>query len=179
MSRDEKPYPTDYCVVAFIFDSKELAEGIAEDVDANFLLDPYHIVAKGIVTKDEHGSVQFQGPEGHTGRGAGAGFVAGGLLGLLGGPIGVLAFSVGGAVVGGIAGHLHKGRTFHQEDMEEFGTALKADNSAYLVLAASADTDNVKLSMEGYHATVVTLPVGEELCAEITSAVAAGYGKEE
>ncbi|UCC53603.1 MAG: DUF1269 domain-containing protein [Anaerolineaceae bacterium] len=178
MNGDEKPYPTDYNVVAFVFDSKELAEGISEDVEANFMLDKYHIVAKSVVTKDENSEVHFHGPSGHGHQGAAAGFVTGGLLGLLGGPVGVLACSVGGAVVGGIAGHFHTGRSLHEEDMQAFGDALKPNSSAFLVLAGSADTDNVKLSMDGYHATVVTLPVGEELCAEIGAAVAAGYGKE-
>ena len=179
MSGDEKPYPTDYNVVAFVFDSKDLAEGIAKDVESNFLLDKYHIVAKSVVTKDENGEVHFHGPSGHGTQGAGAGFVAGGALGLLGGPVGLLAFSVGGAVIGGIAGHFHTGQSLHQEDLQEFGEALQPDNSAYLVLAGSADTDNVKLGMAGYNATVVTLPVGADLCAEISTAVAAGYGKEE
>jgi uncharacterized membrane protein len=177
MMSSEKPYPTDYNVVAFVFDNKDLAKGIAEDVEAHYLLDKYHILAKAVVTKDENGAVEFLSTGGRAQQGAAAGFVTGGLLGLLGGPIGLLAFSVGGAVVGGIAGVLFTGRTLHQEDMEEFGKALKPDNSAYLLLAGSADTDNVILSMDGYHATVITLPVNPELCAEITSAVAAGYGK--
>jgi len=178
MSGDEKPYPTDYNVVAFVFDSEELADGISKDVEANFILDKYHIVAKSVVTKDKNGEVHFHGPSGHGHQGAAAGFVTGGVLGLLGGPVGLLAFSVGGAVVGGIAGHFHTGHSLHQDDLQAFGDALQNNNSAFLVLAGSADTDNVKLSMDGYHATVVTLPVGEDLCAEIGAAVAAGYGKE-
>lgn len=178
MSGDNRPYPTDYNVVAFVFDSEDLAEGISKDVEANFILDRYHIVAKAVVTKDKNGEAHFHGPSGHGHQGAAAGFVTGSMLGLLGGPVGLLAFSVGGAVVGGIAGHLHTGRSLHEEDLQEFGDALQPNNSAFLVLAGSADTDNVKLSMDGYHATVVTLPVGEELCAEISTAVAAGYGKE-
>lgn len=178
MSSDERPYPTDYNVLAFVFDSKELAGGIAKDVEDNFLLKEYQIVAKAVVTKDENGEAEFHSPSGHGYQGALAGFAAGGMLGVLGGPVGLLAFSVGGAVIGGIAGHFQTGRALHQEDMEEFGKALKPDSSALLLLASSADTDNVKLSMDGYHATVITLPVGPELCAEITSAVAAGYGQE-
>lgn len=177
MSRDDKPYPTDYNVIAFIFDSKDLAEGVAQDVEANFILKNFHILAKAVVTKDKNGEVDFHGPGTHGSEGAAAGLVAGGLLGLIGGPVGLLALSVGGAVVGGLAGHLHSGRSLHQEDLEEFGKSLQPDNSAYLLLASSADTDNVKISMDGYHATVVTLPVKEELCAEISSAVAAGYGQ--
>ena len=179
MSGAEKPYPTDYNVVAFVFDGKEFAEDISKDVEAHLILDKYHIVAKSVVTKDENGEVQFHGPSGHTSQGVVAGFATGSLLGLIGGPVGLLAFSVGGAVIGGIAGHLHTGSSLHQEDLEEFGDALEPDNSAYLVLAGSADTDNVILSMDGYHATVVTMPVGVDLCAEISAAVAAGYGKEE
>ena len=179
MSGDEKPYPTDYNVVAFVFDSDELADVVSKDVEANYLLDKYHIVAKAVVTKDEDGQTHFHGPSGHGYEGAAAGFVTGGFLGLLGGPVGLLAFSVGGAVIGGIAGHFHTGGSLHEEDLQAFGDALKPNNSAYLLLASSADTDNVKLSMEGYHATVITLPVGAELCAEIGAAVDAGYGAEE
>ena len=178
MSTEERPYPTDYNVVAFVFDSQMLAEGIAKDVEDNYLLEKYHILAKAVVTKDKDGEVEFIAPSGSGFQGATAGFVAGGLLGLIGGPIGLLAFSVGGAVIGGIAGHLHTGKTLHEEDLEEFGKALQPDNSAYIVLAGSADTDNVILQMSGYNATVVILSVNPELCAEITAAVAAGYGQE-
>ena len=178
MSGDEKPYPTDYNVIAFVFDTKELAEGIAKDVEANFLLDKYHIVAQAVVTKDENGQVHFLEQGGHGAQGAAAGFVAGGALGLIGGPVGLLAMSVGGAVIGGIAGHFHTGRSLHEDDMQAFGDALKPNASAFLVLASSEDTDNVKLSMDGYHAVVITLHVGEHICEEIGAGVAAGYGEE-
>jgi len=179
MSSEEKPYPTDYNVLAFVFDGYDLADVVSKDVEANYLLKDYHIVAKSVVTKDEGGEVHFHGPKGHGFQGAAAGFATGGMLGFLGGPVGLLAFSVGGAVIGGIAGHFHAGRSLHEEDLQEFGDSLKPNNSAYLLLAGSADTDNVKLSLEGYHATIVTLPVSPELCAEISAAVADGYGTEE
>jgi len=130
------------------------------------------------VTKDENGEVHFDSSGGHTAEGAAAGFLAGGLLGLIGGPVGLLAFAVGGAVVGGVAGHFHKGYSLHEEDLQELGDALQSNNSAYLLLAGSADTDKIKLSLEGYNATVIILPVGAEMCAEISAAVAAGYGKD-
>ena len=68
--------------------------------------------------------------------------MSGGLLGLRGGSVGLVHFSVGGAVIGGIAGHFHTDGSLHEEDLQEFGEALKPNNSAYLVLASSADTDN-------------------------------------
>ena len=52
--------------------------------------------------QDEKGKVHIHEP-GHGGLGAAAGVVAGGLLGLIGGPVGVVR-AVGGGVVGGVAG---------------------------------------------------------------------------
>ena len=53
------------------------------------------------------------------------GAVTGGLLGLIGGPVGVLAWAVGGAVVGGVAGH-YMGRPISKGDLQEIGDALVA-----------------------------------------------------
>ena len=37
MSSEEKPYPTDYNVLAFVFDGYDLADVVSKDVEANYL----------------------------------------------------------------------------------------------------------------------------------------------
>jgi uncharacterized membrane protein len=97
--------------------------------------------------------------------------VAGGLLGLIGGPAGLLAWAVGGAVVGGVAGK-YLGRPFSKGDLKEIGEAMEPNTSAFLLLVEDINSEAVIDNMEGFNANVVTLTVGDELSGEIAQYVA-------
>ncbi len=120
--------------------------------------------------QDEKGKVHIHEP-GRGGVGTGAGLVAGGLLGLIGGPVGLLAWAVGGAVVGGVAGK-YLGRPFSKGDLKQIGESMTPDSSAFLLLVEDVESEAVVDSMKGYNANVVTLTVGDELSGEIASYVA-------
>jgi len=96
----------------------------------------------------------------------GAGSVMGILVGLIGGPVGLLAWTVGGAVVGGVAGK-YLGRPFSKGDLEEIGDAMAPDSSAFLLLVEDVNSEATVDSMKGYNANVVTLTVGDDLSGQI------------
>ena len=127
-------------------------------------------MAEAIVKQDEKGKVHIHEP-GMGGIGSTVGAVGGGLLGLIGGPAGLLAWTVGGAVVGGVAGK-YLGRPFSKGDLEEIGAAMSPDSSAFLLLVEDIDSESVIDSMQGYSANVVTLTVGDELSGQIAAVVA-------
>ena len=81
------------------------------------------------------------------------------MLGLFGGPAGVLALGAAGAAIGGVAGHLD--RYIPKDDLEELGEALTPDSSALLILLEDTYTEGAINDMSGYNANVVTLTVGE------------------
>jgi uncharacterized membrane protein len=159
-----------YNIVAFNFDGQDTARQTLKEAKKAGALDDYAVVVEAIVEQDEKGKVHFHEP-GHGILGGTGGAVAGGLLGLIGGPAGLLAWTVGGAVVGGVAGK-YLGRPIKKGDLKEIGEAMSPDSSAFLLLLEDMYTEDVVSSMSGYNANVVTLTVGDELSGQIASYVA-------
>jgi len=159
-----------YNVVAFCFDGQKTAKQIFKEAKKAGLLDGYAIVVQAIVEKNKKGKVTVN-EAGKGGLGATLGAVGGGLLSLIGGPAGLLAWTVGGAVVGGIAGK-HLGQPIAKGDLKELGKALTPGSSAVLLLLEDVYTEAAVDSMSGYTANVVTLTLGNELSGEIARFVA-------
>ena len=170
MSDQDKGQAAVYNIVAFSFDGRDTAKQTLKEAKKAGALDDYAVVVEAIVEQDEKGKVHFQEP-GHGVLGGAGGAVAGGLLGLIGGPAGLLAWTVGGAVVGGAAGK-YLGRPIKKGDLKEIGEAMSPDSSAFLLLLEDKDTEDAVNSMSGYNANVVTLTVGDELSGQIASYVA-------
>lgn len=154
-----------YNILAFSFVGQKTAGETVKKIKGSGALDGYDIVAECVVEQDAKGKVHIHEP-GHGGIGATVGAVTGGLLGLIGGPAGVLAMGAAGAAVGGTAGH-YWGRVVPKSDLEELGEALKPDTSAMLLMLEDTESEGVIDSMSGYNASVVTLTVGDELSGEI------------
>ena len=159
-----------YKILAFNFDGQDTAQEIVDEIHASDALEGYHVVAQAIVEQDPDGKVHIHEP-GRGGLGAAIGAVGGGMLGLIGGPVGVLAWMVGGAVVGGVAGK-YLGRPIDKGDLQEIGDAMQPDTSAFLLLLEDKDSEDVVKSLSGYNANVVSLTVGDELSGQIASYVA-------
>lgn len=159
-----------YNILAFNFDGEDTAKETVKEIKSSGALEGYKIAAQAIVEQDAKGKVHIH-ESGKGGVGAAVGAVGGGLLGLIGGPVGLLAWAVGGAVVGGVAGK-YLGRPIAKGDLKEIGEAMQPNSSAFLLLLEDKDSEAVIKSMSGYSANVVTLTVGDELSGQIASYVA-------
>jgi uncharacterized membrane protein len=166
-----------YNVVAFCFDGQKTAKQTFKEAKKAGLLAGYAIVVQAIVEKNKKGKVSVK-EAGKGGLGATVGAVGGGLLSLIGGPAGLLAWTVGGAVVGGIAGK-HLGQPIAKGDLKELGKALTPDSSAVLLLLENVYTEAAVDSLSGYTANVVTLTLGSELSGEVAQFVAGAVSDEE
>ena len=154
-----------YNILAFAFDGQKTANQTVKDIKSSGALDGYEIVAQAVVEQNPKGKVHIHEP-GRGGVGAAIGAAGGGLLALIGGPVGVLAWAVAGGVVGGVAGH-YLGRPISKGDLKEIGEAMSPDSSAFLLLLEDTYSEGVVNSMSGYNANVVTLTVGDELSGQI------------
>ena len=170
MSKEKKEKSAIYNILAFTFEGKDDAGEAVKAIKKSGALEGQAIVAEAVVEQDEKGKVHTHEP-GMGGIGTPVGAVGGGLLGLIGGPAGLLAWTVGGAVVGGVAGK-YLGRPFAKGDLKEIGEAMSPDSSAFLLLVEDIDSEAVIDSMQGYSANVVTLTVGDELSGQIAAVVA-------
>ena len=166
-----------YDIVALCFDGQKTAKQAFKEAKKSGLLDGYAIVVQAIVEKNKKGKVSVK-QAGKGGVGATVGAVGGGLLSLIGGPAGLLAWTVGGAVVGGIAGK-HLGQPIAKGDLKELGEALTPDSSAVLLLLEDVYTEAAVDSMSGYTANVVRLTLGNELSGEVAQFVAGAVTDDE
>ena len=159
-----------YNILAFTFAGEDTAMETVKEIKSSGVLDDYAIVAEIVVSQDENGKVHIHEP-GHGGVGAVLGGVAGGLLSLIGGPIGFLTWVVGGAVIGGVAGK-YLGRPIKKGDLEEVGEAMVPDTSAFLLLVEDIYSEEIANSLSDINANMVTLTVGDELSGELSQFVA-------
>ncbi|KPK05626.1 MAG: hypothetical protein AMJ56_15645 [Anaerolineae bacterium SG8_19] len=167
---DKKEKSAVFNILAFNFDGEETAEETVKQIKKSGALDGQLIVAEAIVSVNEKGKTHIHEP-GHGTMGAVLGGAGVGLLSLIGGPAGLLAWTVGGAVVGGVAGK-YLGRPFSKGDLKEIGEAMAPDTSAFLLLVEDIASETVVDSMKEYNANVVTLTVGDDLSGQIASYVA-------
>jgi len=171
MSKKEKKEKSAvYNILAFNFAGEDTAKETVKEIKKSGALEGQLIVAEAIVSVDDKGKAHVHEP-GHGVLGGAGGAVAGGLLGLIGGPAGLLAWTVGGAVVGGAAGK-YLGRPFAKGNLKEIGDAMQPDTSAFLLLVEDWASETVVDKMKGVNANVVTLTVGDELSGEIAQMVA-------
>jgi uncharacterized membrane protein len=125
----------------------------------------YAVLAHAVVEVNDKGKVHVHEP-GHGVLAGTVGAATGGLLALIGGPAGVLAWAVAGGAIGGAIGH-HFGRAIPVEDLKKLGEQMDPNSSAIVVLVEDVASEQVVDSMEAYNANVVTLTVGDELSGQI------------
>ena len=89
MSKDERS--SIYNILAFQFVGQDTADQTVKEIRASGMLEGFKIVAQVIVEQDAKGKVHVH-ETGKGGMGATVGAVGGGLLSLIGGPVGVLAW---------------------------------------------------------------------------------------
>ena len=168
MSNKEKS--SIFNIIAFTFAGEETAGEAVKEMKKSGALDGQIVVVEAVVSVDDKGKTHVHEP-GHGRIGGVAGAVGGGLLGLIGGPAGLLAWTVGGAVVGGVAGK-YLGRPFSKGDLKQIGEAMQPDTSAFLLLVEDWASETVINKLDGFKANVITLTVGDELSGEIAQVVA-------
>ncbi|HEX2093188.1 MAG TPA: DUF1269 domain-containing protein [Longimicrobiaceae bacterium] len=123
------------------------------------------VEADALVWHEASGKVHMHDP-GAAITGGAVGVTVATLLGLIGGPVVLLAMVVAGGLIGGIAGHF-AGQIIPPDDLRKVGDALPRNSSAYLVLVEERDIPKVKEVFAGRAEEILTLPVETELAGEI------------
>ena len=154
-----------YNILAFNFEGQDSARQALRQIRQTGALDEYLIQARAVLEQDENGEVNVIEP-GHGLWGAVGGAAVGGLLGVLGGPIGLLTLGAAGAAVGGMAGR-RLGRVVPKKDLKVLGERLVPDSSTLLFLLESTQTEGVVDTMKKYDADVLTMTVGDDVAAEL------------
>lgn len=160
-------YTQVYHVVAYEFDGRDRALQVAEMVRKGSRAGDYKVAAWAVVEIDDRGKAHVR-QSGHGGKGTALGMGAGALLGLVGGPAGLLVWTVGGALVGGLAGKF-MGHQFDPDALKELTVGMGPNTSAILVVIEDKLAQEVATEMGQYGAKVVTLTLGSQLSGEMAS----------
>lgn len=121
--------------------------------------------------RDASGEVAVH-ESGRGGLGTAIGAAGGGVLGLLGGPIGLFWMLMGGGVAGGLIGHF-AGRAIPAGELRKVGDSLPSDSSAIMLLLEDTEVEKAIKSMAGVEADVLTIDLGDELSGVVAETVLA------
>jgi len=160
-----------YNIVAFVFADPKMAQEVSKELKHAAPGAGYKIIANAAVEVDANGKAHIH-EAGHGVWGAVLGGGGLGLLSLIGGPVGLLAWAVAGGVIGGFAGKLG-GRAIPKKDLEKLAAQMKPNTSAILAIVEDVESEALIDSMKGYKAEVVTMTLGDEVSGEIAQGVAA------
>lgn len=161
-----------YNIIALCFAGRDTAERVLDEMDDAAGPAGYRIAARAVVEVDEKGKSHIKSP---ARKGTAIGAAAGGVLGLVGGPVGLLAWAAVGGLVGGLAQkYIFPG--VDRDALHELGEWMQPDTSTVLVLVEDSLAEEYLDGLGEVDARIVTVTVGDELSGEIATAMLAGAG---
>jgi uncharacterized membrane protein/sporulation protein YlmC with PRC-barrel domain len=152
-------------LLSVVFDAPERAEEALRLAKAN----EGHLEA-AVVRKGADGKITSR--ETHditTGRGAAAGVVIGGVLSLVGGPLGPLAGAAVGGAAGGLVGKAVD-RGVPDRYVRDLGRALRAGSSALVVVVPQREEASLLAALTPLGGTVLRLQLSDEMIARLAAA---------
>jgi uncharacterized membrane protein len=120
-----------------------------------------------VVEIDDRGKSHVR-QSGHGGKGTALGMGTGALLGLIGGPAGLLVWTLGGALIGGLAGK-YMGHQFDPDALKALTVDMGPNSSAILIIIEDKLAQSVADEMGQYGAKIVTLTLGSQISGEVAS----------
>lgn len=128
-----------------------------------------------VIRQDADGDVHYEETDDmSTGKGSGIGALIGGVIGILGGPAGVVLGAGAGAIVGGAAAHGDAG--FKDESLEQLGVALKPGSSALAVLADEKQLKSLREQVSDADIRTAVAELGDHLAAQLEEGKSAALG---
>jgi len=125
-----------------------------------------------VVRQDAAGKVHYQETgDIKTGKGAGIGLLAGGAIGLIGGPLGLILWGTTGALAGGVAAKLHDSG-IKNDELRKIGDELQPGGSALVVVVHPNWTSTVEQELTAAGAQVSTVGLAAEIAEQLQQAAA-------
>jgi uncharacterized membrane protein len=159
-----------YVIVAFIWAGRQRAISVNDDLQAGGQYETCKVIAHTVVEVDDKGGSAFPGVS-RSVQDVCIGLLAGTILGLIGGPEGLLIWAVLGAVVGSQVDRF-RGRPIPLDDLKRLAAQMQPDSSAILTLIDERQAEALVAALAGYEAQVVFLTVGDHVSNDIRQALA-------
>jgi uncharacterized membrane protein len=156
-----------YRIIAYEFAGEDRAAQVIDLLRKSGRAHDYKVAAWADVRIDNKGKAHVK-QSGHGGVGTAAGAGVGALLGLIGGPAGLLIWTLGGALVGGVAGK-HIGHQFDAKEIKALAAGMEPNSSAIIAIVEDKAAEAMAEAMGEYDAKIVSLTVGSQLSGEVAS----------
>jgi uncharacterized membrane protein len=157
-----------YHVVAYGFQGEDRAGQVMDLVKKHSKDAGLQVKAWAVVSVNSKGKVKVNETS-KSGLGAGIGAGTGVLLGLIGGPAGLLLMTLGGAALGGVAGK-HMGNVVPEDQLKALGASMQPNTSAIMLLLEDTAAEKVNEALLPYAPSTVTLTVGDQASGEMVQA---------
>jgi uncharacterized membrane protein len=108
--------------------------------------------------------------------GTAVGTGVGALLGLVGGPAGLLVWTLGGALIGGLAGKF-MGHHFDTDQLKALTVDMGPNTSAIIVIVEDKMVEGMQGALSEYDAKVVTVTLGSQISGEMATYAAVSVGE--
>lgn len=128
-----------------------------------------------VIRQDAEGGVHYhETGDMSTGKGAGIGAIIGGVIGILGGPTGIVVGAGAGAIIGGAAAHGDAG--IDDKGLEQLGVALKPGTSAMALATSGQFLHAVRKEVSDADMRTAVSEVGTELAARLDEGKSVALG---
>ena len=152
-------------VLVAVFSEEETAGEALKAMQKAKVDEEIYFEDASVIKKDPDGSIHVRETEDTTtGKGAGIGALIGGVIGLIGGPAGVVVAAGTGAVIGGLMAKGDAG--FRDESLEEVGENLAPGTSALVAITSQGFLDATRDYLNQYEAEVTTHELGDDIAAQ-------------
>lgn len=175
-SKEAKGTSEVYHIVAFEFEGKDRAAQVVDLIKKAGKSQDFKVPAWAVVEVDDNGKAHVK-QSGRGGMGAAAGAGIGVLLGLIGGPAGLIAWTLGSALVGGIAG-MKMGHQFDSNQLKAMAVDMLPNTSAIIVVIQDTLAENIAQDMGEYGAKIVTVTLGDQISGEVATYAAVDLGED-
>ena len=172
MSKDES---LAYRLLAIEFAGQDRAKQVADLINKYQKSAGIKVKAWAVVEVDDKGKAHVK-QSGHGGVGTAAGAGVGVLLGLIGGPAGLLIWTVGGALVGGLAGK-YMGHQFSSDEIKALAASMAPNTSGLLVIAEDKVVEDLTDELSDSGGEFVSVTLGSQLTGELASVQGVAIGE--
>lgn len=161
-----------YAVIVATFQDEKDADKALDNLKAERKEKAFTIQDAAIIKKDASGKLHVkETADSSGGKGAGMGLLLGAAIGLIGGPIGLVAWGASGAFVGGIAAKLHDSG-IKNEELLKIGSDMPPESSALVVVIDPNWTSPIEKELAAAGAQVSTTAIAAEIAERLQKAAA-------
>jgi uncharacterized membrane protein len=176
MADNKQETPQVYHLVALEFVGKDRAMQVIDLVRGQQSKETFKVQAWAVVEVDERGKAEVK-QSGNGGKGAAIGAGTGVLLGLIGGPAGLLVWALGGTLLGGLIGK-SSGHAFDKDQLKAIAAGMVPNSSAIVAIIEDREMEKAAAEAGEMGAKVVTVTLGDQMSGEVAQYAAIDLGKE-